>query len=82
VVVDVPPTSVKRDHGVDMNDVTGRWIEAEGFSGSHVGENAAGSNGFMRRESDGKVGRGEDRDGRRVDHFHEMRLGVAQALTP
>ena len=57
---------------VDMTDVTGRHMEAEGFTVSHMCENAAGSNALMRWEYDGKVGWGEDQDGWRVDHFQKM----------
>jgi hypothetical protein len=57
---------------VDMTDVTGRPIEAEGSSVSRVCDLAAGSYALRRRESDGKIGWGEDQAGRRVDHVREM----------
>ena len=47
-------------------------MEAEGFTVSHMCENAAGSNALMRWEYDGKIGWGEDQDGWRVDHFQKM----------
>jgi hypothetical protein len=57
---------------VDLTDVTGRCMEAEGFALSHMCENAAGSNALMRWEYDGQIGWGEDQDGWRVDHFQKM----------
>jgi len=57
---------------VDITDVTGRHMEAEGFAVSHMCENAAGSNALMRWEYDGKIGWGEDQDGWRVDHFQKL----------
>jgi hypothetical protein len=64
---------------VEMTDVTGGPMEAEGFSLGRVWENASGSNALRRRDSDRKIGWGEDRDGRRADPFYP---GAArQALT-
>jgi hypothetical protein len=67
-----PNTGWSAHMEVDMTDTTGRRMEAEGFTVSHMCENAAGSNALMRWEYDGKVGWGEDQDGWRVDHFQKM----------
>ena len=63
-----------------MTDVTGRTMQAEGFTVSHMCENAAGSNALMRWEYDGRIGWGEDQDGWRPDHFTRM-LGALRAGT-
>lgn len=57
---------------VDLVDVTGRRMEAEGFAVSHMCENAGGANACMRWEYDGKIGWGEDQDGWGVEHFQKM----------
>jgi len=57
---------------VDLTDVTGRTMEAEGFAVSYMCENGAGANALMRWEYDGQVGWGEDQDGWRVDHFQKL----------
>lgn len=57
---------------VDLTDVTGRTMQAEGFSVSHMCENGSGSNALMRWEYDGTIGWGEDQDGWKTDHFTEM----------
>lgn len=68
-----PVTGWNAHMEVDMTDVTGRSMQAEGFAVSHVCEHAAGSNALMRWEYDGKIGWGEDQDdGWRPDHFTEM----------
>jgi hypothetical protein len=67
-----PVTGWSAHMEVDMTDVTGRRMEAEGFTVSHMCENAAGSNALMRWEYDGKIGWGEDQDGWQVDHFQKM----------
>lgn len=67
-----PQTGWSAHMEIDMTDVTGRHMEAEGFAVSYMCENAAGSNALMRWEYDGKIGWGEDQDGWRVDHFQKM----------
>ena len=57
---------------VKLTDLTGRTMEAEGFTVSHMCEHQAGSNALMRWEYDGKIGWGEDQDGWKVDHFQQM----------
>jgi hypothetical protein len=57
---------------VDLADVTGRTMQAEGFTVSHMCEQQAGSNALMRWEYDGQIGWGEDQDGWRPDHFRQM----------
>lgn len=58
---------------VELTDVTGRTMEAEGFTVSHMCEHGAGSNALMRWEYEGMIGWGEDQDGWRLDHFRRMR---------
>jgi len=57
---------------VELTDVTGRTMEAEGFAVSHMSEHGTGANALMRWEYDGKIGWGEDQDGWRLDHFQKM----------
>lgn len=57
---------------VELVDVTGRSMEAEGFAVSHMCEHGTGSNALMRWEFDGKIGWGEDQDGWKPDHFAEL----------
>jgi hypothetical protein len=57
---------------VDLVDRSGRRMEAEGFSVSHMCEKGAGSNSLMRWELDGRVGWGEDQDGWQLPHFQRM----------
>ncbi|TQM11309.1 DUF7065 domain-containing protein [Pseudonocardia kunmingensis] len=57
---------------VDLADVTGRTMQAEGFTVSHMCEHATGSNALMRWEYDGQIGWGEDQDGWKPDHFTAM----------
>ncbi len=73
-----PATGWSAHMEVDMTDVTGRTMQAEGFTVSHMCENAAGSNALMRWEYDGRIGWGEDQDGWRPDHFTRM-LGALRA---
>jgi hypothetical protein len=63
---------------VDLTDVAGRTMNAEGFAVSHVAEHGAGSNALMRWEYDGKIGWGEDQDGWQLGHFQRM-LGALRA---
>jgi hypothetical protein len=73
-----PNTGWSAHMEVDMTDVSGRRMEAEGFALSHMCENAAGSNALMRWEYDGKIGWGEDQDGWRVDHFQKMLRAIRE----
>lgn len=57
---------------VDLADRSGRTMQAEGFSVSHMCEQAAGSNVLMRWEFDGRIGWGEDQDGWKPGHFRRM----------
>lgn len=68
-----PVTGWSAHMEVDLTDVTGRTMEAEGFAVSHMCESASGSNALMRWEYEGKLGWGEDQDGWRLDHFTKMR---------
>jgi hypothetical protein len=63
---------------VDLTDVTGRTMQAEGFTVSHMCEQGAGSNALMRWEYDGEIGWGEDQDGWQLPHFQRM-LGALRA---
>ncbi len=67
-----PRTGWSAHMEVDMTDVTGRTMQAEGFAVSYMCENGAGANALMRWEYDGKIGWGEDQDGWRLDHFAKM----------
>ena len=67
-----PATGWSAHMQVDITDVTGRTMEAEGFAVSHMCESSAGSNALMRWEYEGKIGWGEDQDGWRLDHFQKM----------
>jgi hypothetical protein len=67
-----PNTGWSAHMEVDLTDVSGRTMEAEGFAVSHMCEGGAGSNALMRWEYDGRIGWGEDQDGWRVDHFQKM----------
>jgi hypothetical protein len=73
-----PNTGWSAHMEVDMTDVTGRTMEAEGFSVSHMSEHGSGSNALMRWEYEGKIGWGEDQDGWRLDHFTKM-LGALRS---
>jgi hypothetical protein len=57
---------------VELVDETGRSMEAEGFSVSHVCEHGAGTNALMRWEFAGEIGWGEDQDGWKQEHFRRM----------
>jgi hypothetical protein len=57
---------------VELVDETGRRMEAEGFSVSHMCEHGAGTNALMRWEFGGKIGWGEDQDGWKPEHFRRM----------
>lgn len=57
---------------VSLIDVTGRTMQAEGFTVSHMCEHATGSNALMRWEYDGKIGWGEDQDGWQPEHWAQL----------
>lgn len=67
-----PRTGWSAHMEVELTDVTGRTMRAEGFAVSHMSERGSGSNASMRWEYDGLIGWGEDQDGWKVDHFQEM----------
>jgi hypothetical protein len=67
-----PETGWSAHMQVDVTDVTGRRLEAEGFSVSHMCEHQGGSNALMRWEYEGRIGWGEDQDGWRLPHFRQM----------
>lgn len=75
-----PQTGWSAHMEVEMSDVTGRAMRAEGFAVSYMCENASGANALMRWEYDGKIGWGEDQDGWRLDHFTKM-LNALRATT-
>jgi hypothetical protein len=67
-----PQTGWSAHMEVSLTDLTGRTMEAEGFTVSHMCEHGTGSNALMRWEYDGKIGWGEDQDGWSVDHFQKL----------
>lgn len=67
-----PNTGWSAHMEVDLIDVTGREMQAEGFAVSYMCEHASGANALMRWEYDGQIGWGEDQDGWRLDHFAKM----------
>jgi hypothetical protein len=67
-----PNTGWSAHMQLEVADVTGRTMQAEGFAVSYMCESGAGSNALMRWEYDGKIGWGEDQDGWRPDHFTKM----------
>jgi hypothetical protein len=73
-----PHTGWSAHMELDLTDVTGRSMQAEGMALSYMCENAAGANALMRWEYEGKIGWGEDQDGWRLDHFTKM-LGALRA---
>jgi hypothetical protein len=73
-----PHTGWSAHMQVELVDVTGRTMLAEGFAVCHMSEQGAGANALMRWEFDGRIGWGEDQDGWRLDHFRKM-LGALRA---
>jgi hypothetical protein len=71
-----PATGFTAHMEVELVDLSGRTMQAEGHAVSHMSENSSGSNASIRWEFDGKVGWGEDQDGWRVDHFARMRRAL------
>lgn len=56
-----------------LTDVSGRTMEAEGHTVSHVCESGGGSTALVRWEFDGRIGWGEDQDIWHPKHFVRMR---------
>ncbi|MET0147433.1 MAG: hypothetical protein ABW328_22015 [Ilumatobacteraceae bacterium] len=73
-----PKTGWSAHMQVELHDRTGRSMDAEGFTVSHMSEHASGSNALMRWEYEGMIGWGEDQDGWKLDHFQQM-LGALRA---
>jgi hypothetical protein len=67
-----PATGWSAHMEVDLVDVTGRTMQAEGFAVSRMSEQGQGANSLMRWEYDGQIGWGEDQDGWRLDHVQKM----------
>ncbi|MCV7380861.1 hypothetical protein BST11_12255 [Mycobacterium alsense] len=67
-----PVTGWSSHMDVRLTDVTGRSMDAEGFSVSHACEHGGGSTALMRWEFDGEIGWGEDQDVWHPKHFAEM----------
>jgi hypothetical protein len=57
---------------VELTDLAGRTMRAEGFAVSRMSEAGYGTNQLMRWEFDGKIGWGEDQDVWRGEHFGRM----------
>lgn len=57
---------------VRLTDVTGRTMEAEGHTVSHICERGGGSTALVRWEFDGRTGWGEDQDIWHPTHFARM----------
>ncbi|MGE2727596.1 DUF7064 domain-containing protein [Mycolicibacterium pulveris] len=74
-----PQTGWSAHMDVHLTDLTGRTMNAEGFSVSHITERGAGSTALMRWEFDGQLGWGEDQDIWHPKHFARMRAAL-QAL--
>ncbi|OBI04245.1 hypothetical protein A5735_16475 [Mycolicibacter heraklionensis] len=53
-------------------DLTGRVMDAEGFTVSHICERGGGSTALMRWDFDGEIGWGEDQDIWQPKHFARM----------
>jgi hypothetical protein len=74
-----PNTGWSAHMEVDVTDVAGRSMQAEGFAVSYMCENAAGANALMRWEYEGQIGWGEDQDGWQLAHFRKM-LGAMRQV--
>jgi hypothetical protein len=75
-----PATGWSAHMQVELVDLSGRRMEAEGFAVSHMCEHGAGSNALMRWEYDGRRGWGEDQDGWQLAHFRKM-LGAMRSTS-
>jgi hypothetical protein len=67
-----PATGWSAHMDVQLTDVTGRCMTAEGFTVSHICERGGGSTALMRWEFDGRIGWGEDQDIWHPKHFAQM----------
>ncbi|WP_054815029.1 DUF7065 domain-containing protein [Nocardia arizonensis] len=67
-----PETGWSGHMQVELTDLTGRTMQAEGFAVSHMCEGGAGSNALMRWEFENRIGWGEDQDGWKRGHFVKM----------
>jgi hypothetical protein len=71
-----PTTGWSSHMEVRLTDVTGRHMDAEGFTISHICEHDAGSTALMRWEFNNEIGWGEDQDVWNPKHFAEMRAAL------
>ncbi len=76
-----PQTGWSAHMQVDLTDLTGRTMSAEGFSVSHMCEGGLGSNALMRWEFDGEIGWGEDQDGWKRSHWIKMMNALRATAT-
>jgi hypothetical protein len=67
-----PNTGWSQHMEVELTDVTGRTMSAEGFSVSQMCEHGGGANALLRWEFEGRIGWGEDQDRWKIPHFQEM----------
>lgn len=74
-----PVTGWSAHMDVRLTDLSGRSMDAEGFTVSHICERSGGSTALMRWEFDGRIGWGEDQDIWHPRHFARM-LDALQAL--
>lgn len=75
-----PVTGWSSHMDVHLTDVTGRVMDTEGFTVSHICERSGGgSTALMRWDLDGELGWGEDQDIWHPKHFHRMRAALHAA---
>lgn len=74
-----PVTGWSAHMEVRLTDLTGRTMDAEGNSVSHICERGGGSTALMRWDFDGRIGWGEDQDIWHPTHFARM-LEALQAV--
>ncbi len=67
-----PVTGWSAHMDVRLTDLSGRTMDAEGFTVSHICERGGGSTALMRWEFDGRIGWGEDQDIWHPKHFARM----------
>lgn len=67
-----PVTGWSSHMDVHLTDVTGRVMDTEGFTVSHICERGGGSTALMRWDLDGEIGWGEDQDIWHPKHFARM----------
>ena len=73
-----PLTGWSSHMDVHLVDLTGRVMDTEGFTVSHICERGGGSTALMRWDLDGEIGWGEDQDIWHPRHFARM-LGALHA---